>query len=64
MGPEGSCAQEAVSTLAEVAPVACETLPDLLGGVAGTQTVTLVMTTSGSGTWGIDDVFVDPFRSR
>lgn len=39
-------------------------IPNLLGGVLGTQTVTLVFTTKGGATWGVDDVFVDPFRSR
>jgi hypothetical protein len=39
-------------------------IPNLLGGVLGTQTVTLVFTTKGPATWSVDDVFVDPFRSR
>lgn len=40
-------------------------IPNLLGGVAGTQTVTLEFSTRGtSAAWNIDDVFVDPFKSR
>jgi hypothetical protein len=40
-------------------------IPNLLGGVLGTQDLTLVLTTSGPpGTWGIDDVYVDPFKQR
>jgi hypothetical protein len=35
-----------------------------LGGLLGTQNVTLVFTTKGPATWGIDDVYIDPFRSR
>lgn len=34
LGPEGTFSHEAVSTLAGVSPVACETLADLLAGVA------------------------------
>ena len=40
-------------------------IPNLLGGVLGTQNLTLVFTTRGApATWNIDDVFVDPFKSR
>ena len=40
-------------------------IPNLLGGVLGTQRLTLVFTTRGApATWNIDDVFVDPFKSR
>jgi hypothetical protein len=40
-------------------------IPNLLGGVLGTQKVTLVFSTRGTATtWNVDDVFVDPFRSR
>ncbi|MGO9875438.1 MAG: hypothetical protein ACLPVY_16750 [Acidimicrobiia bacterium] len=40
-------------------------IPNLLGGVLGTQNLTLVFTASGApATWNIDDVFVDPFKSR
>jgi hypothetical protein len=40
-------------------------VPNLLGGVTGTQNFTLVFTTRGvPAAWGIDDVFVDPFKSR
>jgi len=39
-------------------------IPNLLGGVLGTQNVTLVFTTKGTAKWGVDDVFIDPFRSR
>jgi hypothetical protein len=46
------------------APTPKLSIPNLLGGVLGTQQVTLVFTTKGPATWGIDDVFVDPFRSR
>jgi hypothetical protein len=39
-------------------------LPSLLGGIL-TQNLTLVITTQGTpATWNIDDVFVDPFKSR
>ena len=47
------------------APSSRITIPNLLGGVLGTQNVTLVFSAKGpSATWNIDDVFVDPFRSR
>lgn len=40
-------------------------IPNLLGGLLGTQNLTLVFTTRGApATWNIDDVFVDPFKSR
>jgi hypothetical protein len=40
-------------------------IPNLLGGVLGTQNLKLVFTTSGApATWNIDDVYVDPFRPR
>lgn len=40
-------------------------IPNLLGGVLGTQNLTLVFSTRGAAaTWNIDDVFVDPFKSR
>ena len=40
-------------------------IPNLLGGVLGTQNLTLVFTTSGApATWNIDDVYVDPFKQR
>jgi len=40
-------------------------IPNLLGGVLGTQNLTLAFTTTGTkATWGIDDVYVDPFKSR
>ena len=40
-------------------------IPNLLGGVLGTQKLTLVFTTRGApATWNIDDVYVDPFKSR
>ncbi len=39
-------------------------IPDLLSG-SGTQNLTLIFTTRGApATWKIDDVFVDPFKSR
>jgi len=34
LGPEGSFSHEAVSTMEEVEPVACDTLADLLASVA------------------------------
>ena len=41
------------------------TIPNLLGGVLGTQNVTLVFSAKGTAaTWNIDDVYIDPFRSR
>jgi len=39
-------------------------IPNLLGGIAGTQNVHLVFTTIGRATWNIDDVFIDPLRHR
>jgi hypothetical protein len=40
-------------------------IPNLLGGVLGTQNLTLMFTTTGTpATWNIDDVYVDPFKSR
>jgi hypothetical protein len=40
-------------------------VPNLLGGLLGTEKLTLVFSTKGApATWGIDDVFVDPFKSR
>ena len=40
-------------------------IPNLLGGLLGTQNLTLVFTNIGKpATWNIDDVFVDPFKSR
>jgi hypothetical protein len=40
-------------------------IPNLLGGVLGTQNLTLAFTNTGKpATWNIDDVFVDPFKSR
>jgi hypothetical protein len=47
------------------APTGRLLIPNLLGGVAGTQNLTLVFTTTGKpATWNVDDVFVDPFKSR
>ncbi len=47
------------------APSSRITIPNLLGGVVGTQNVTLTFSAKGTAaTWNIDDVFVDPFRSR
>jgi hypothetical protein len=46
------------------APTSPIAIPNLLGGVVGSQNVTLTFTTSGHGTWGLDDVYVDPFKSR
>jgi hypothetical protein len=40
-------------------------IPNLLGGLLGTQNLTLAFTNTGKpATWNIDDVFVDPFKSR
>jgi len=40
-------------------------IPNLLGGVLGTQNLTLVFSTTGAAAkWNIDDVFVDPFKLR
>jgi hypothetical protein len=40
-------------------------IPNLLGGIAGTQRLTLTFSTSGAdAAWSIDDVYVDPIRSR
>ena len=40
-------------------------IPNLLGGVLGTQRLTLAFSTSGvPAKWNIDDVYVDPFKSR
>ncbi len=47
------------------APTGRLLIPNLLGGVLGTQNLTLVFTTTGKpATWNVDDVFVDPFKSR
>jgi hypothetical protein len=47
------------------APSSRITIPNLLGGVLGTQNVTLTFQAKGAAAaWNIDDVFVDPFRSR
>jgi hypothetical protein len=46
------------------APTPQIAVPNLLGGVVGAQNLTLTFTTSGNGTWGLDDVYVDPFKSR
>jgi hypothetical protein len=47
------------------APTSPLFIPNLLGGVLGTQNLTLVFTTNGTpANWGIDDVYVDPFKSR
>jgi hypothetical protein len=47
------------------APSSPISIPNLLGGVLGTQNLTLVFTNTGKpATWNIDDVFVDPFKSR
>jgi hypothetical protein len=39
-------------------------IPNLLGGLLDTANLTLVFTTTGPATWNIDDVYVDPFKSR
>jgi hypothetical protein len=40
-------------------------IPNLLGGLLGTQRLTLAFSTRGpAATWNIDDVFVDPFKLR
>jgi len=40
-------------------------IPNLLGGLLGTQRLTLVFTPTGApATWNIDDVYVDPFKSH
>jgi hypothetical protein len=40
-------------------------IPNLLGGVLGTQRLTLAFSARGAAaTWNIDDVFVDPFKLR
>jgi hypothetical protein len=47
------------------APSAQMLIPNLLGGVLGTQNLTLAFSTTGTNaTWNIDDVYVDPFKSR
>ena len=47
------------------APTSQLLIPNLLGGILGTQNLTLVFTTKGTpATWNIDDVYVDPFKSR
>jgi hypothetical protein len=53
------------ATAAGWAPSARLTIPNLLGGLLGTQNLTLVFSTRGAAsTWNIDDVYVDPFKSR
>jgi hypothetical protein len=39
-------------------------IPNLLGGLLDTEQLSLTFTTSGSATWNIDDVYVDPFKSH
>jgi hypothetical protein len=47
------------------APTSPLLIPNLLGGVLGTQELTLVFSTTGkAATWNIDDVYVDPFKMR
>jgi hypothetical protein len=46
------------------APTPQLTIPNLLGGVVGSQNLTLTFATTGKGTWNLDDVYVDPFKSR
>jgi hypothetical protein len=46
-------------------PAPAMLVPNLLGGVTGTENLTLVFTATGArAAWGVDDVFVDPFKSR
>ena len=47
------------------APTSQLLIPNLLGGVLGTQNLTLMFSTRGApATWNIDDVYVDPFKLR
>jgi hypothetical protein len=48
------------------APTDVLVVPNLLGGLAGAQSLTLVFTTRGASTvsWNVDDVYVDPFKLR
>jgi hypothetical protein len=47
------------------APTSPLLIPNLLGGVLGTQNLTLVFSTTGKpATWNVDDVYVDPFKMR
>lgn len=47
------------------APTEQLVIPNLLGGLLGTQNLTLRFTTRGTAApWAIDDVYVDPFRSH
>jgi hypothetical protein len=47
------------------APTSPILIPNLLGGIVGTQRLTLVFSADGApATWGIDDVYVDPFKQR
>ncbi|MDQ1475454.1 MAG: hypothetical protein QOE62_683 [Actinomycetota bacterium] len=50
----------------EWSPTAAFGVPNLLGGAVGVQRLTLVFTTRGAstGSWSIDDVYVDPFKLR
>ena len=57
---------DADETTQEWTPTPVFDVPNLLGGVAGVQRLTLVITTHGASTasWNIDDVYVDPFKLR
>ncbi|MCU1465785.1 MAG: hypothetical protein JWM72_1713 [Actinomycetia bacterium] len=50
----------------EWSPTPAFNVPNLLGGLAGVQRLTLVFTARGESTasWSIDDVYVDPFKLR
>ncbi len=39
-------------------------IPNLLGGLLDTGRLSLEFTTSGSATWNVDDVYLDPFKSH
>jgi hypothetical protein len=39
-------------------------IPNLLGGLLETDRLSLVFTTTGSATWNVDDVYLDPFKSH
>lgn len=39
-------------------------IPNFLGGLLDTGRLSLAFTTSGTATWNIDDVYLDPFKSH
>ena len=57
---------DATDATREWVPTDVLVVPNLLGGLAGVQSLTLVFTARGASTvsWNVDDVYVDPFKLR